>query len=316
MELSIVTNAETDYMSTKFLISVVGATAIGKTALSIKLAQHYHTEIVSCDSRQFYKEMEIGTAVPTAAELKAAKHHFIQNRSIHDDYSVGQFEKDALETIDKLHEIKELVIMVGGSGLYADAVTKGLDYFPPIAPEIRENLNAELEEKGLESLQLQLKEMDPETYTCIELENPHRVIRALEVCIGSGEKYSSFKNRPKAPRNFKTIKIGLQAERSLMYERINQRVDIMVQQGLVEEAKALYPNSDLNALQTVGYRELFQHFSGQWDLDFAISEIKKNTRRFAKRQVTWNKRDSEIFWFEHDAPFEQITDFVDNSIRP
>ena len=294
---------------------MVGATAIGKTALSIKIAQYYNTEIISCDSRQFYKEMRIGTAVPSEKELSAAKHHFIQNRSIHEDYSVGQFEKDALKKIEELHQNHDVVVMVGGSGLYADAVTKGLDYFPPVDPKIREQLNADLESDGLPSLQEKLKELDPETYNVIELDNPHRVIRALEVCIGSGETYSSFKNKPKAPRNFTTIKVGLQAERSLMYDRINRRVDIMVEEGLLEEAKTLYPQRQLNALQTVGYRELFEYFSGNFDKEFAISEIKKNTRRFAKRQVTWNKKDDEIHWFDYDTPLEEITGFVDQEIN-
>ena len=298
----------------KYLISVVGATAIGKTALSIKLATYFQTEIISCDSRQFYKEMSIGTAVPSEKELAAAKHHFIQNRSIHDDYSVGQFEKEALQKIEELHKTHDVVIMVGGSGLYADAVTKGLDYFPPVAPEIRIRLNEKLDNEGLSSLQKELKILDPETYETIELENPHRVIRALEVCIGSGEKYSSFKNKPKAARNFKTIKIGLQADRQLMYDRINKRVDIMVNEGLLEEAEKLYPERELNALQTVGYRELFEYFSGEWDVEFAISEIKKNTRRFAKRQVTWNKKDEGIQWFEFDTPIENITDFLNDTI--
>lgn len=298
----------------KYLISVIGATAIGKTSLSIKLAKHFNTEIISCDSRQFYKEMSIGTAVPSKEELAAAKHHFIQNRSISDDYSVGQFEKEALQKIDELHQTHNVVIMVGGSGLYADAVTTGLDYFPPVDPKIREHLNERLAKNGLESLQKELKELDPESYETIELDNPHRVIRALEVCIGSGSTYSSFKNKPKAPRNFKTIKVGLRANRELMYDRINQRVDIMVNEGLIEEAKSLYHQKNLNALQTVGYRELFEYFSGTWDLDFAISEIKKNTRRFAKRQVTWNKKDIEIQWFEYDSPIENIIDYLNESI--
>lgn len=315
MKLNFVKNVAIVYMKkNKYLISVVGATAIGKTSLSIKLAEHYNTEIISCDSRQFYKEMCIGTAVPSTAELAAAKHHFIQNRSIRDDYSVGQFEKDALATIDELHKNHDVVIMVGGSGLYADAVTRGLDYFPPVDPQIRIQLNEELEKDGLELLQTQLKDLDPESYTNIALENPHRVIRALEVCIGSGKKYSSFKNKPKAPRNFKTIKVGLQAERQLMYERINQRVDIMVKEGLLSEAKSLYPQRNLNALQTVGYQELFEYISGNCDLEFAISEIKKNTRRFAKRQVTWNKKDEEIQWFDYDTPIEAITRFIEREI--
>lgn len=284
----------------KYFISVVGATAIGKTALSIQLAKHFNTEIISCDSRQFYKEMSIGTAVPSVEELAAAKHHFIQNRSIFDNYSVGQFEKDALKKITELFTKHQVVIMVGGSGLYANAVINGLDYFPEVDQEIRTNLNLQLKNNGIETLQNQLKELDIDSYNSIEIDNPHRLIRALEICIGTGKTYSEFKNKPKAPRNFKTIKVGLTADREIMYERINKRVDIMMQEGLLEEAKKLYVNKDLNALQTVGYRELFEYFEGKYSLEFAIEEIKKNTRRFAKRQVTWNKKDTEINWFNFE----------------
>lgn len=284
----------------KYFISVVGATAIGKTALSIQLAKHFNTEIISCDSRQFYKEMSIGTAVPSVEELAAAKHHFIQNRSIFDNYSVGQFEKDALKKITELFTKHQVVIMVGGSGLYANAVINGLDYFPEVDQEIRTNLNLQLKNNGIETLQNQLKELDIDSYNSIEIDNPHRLIRALEICIGTGKTYSEFKNKPKAPRNFKTIKVGLTADREIMYERINKRVDIMMQEGLLEEAKKLHVNKDLNALQTVGYRELFEYFEGKYSLEFAIEEIKKNTRRFAKRQVTWNKKDTEINWFNFE----------------
>lgn len=284
----------------KYFISVVGATAIGKTVLSIQLAKHFNTEIISCDSRQFYKEMSIGTAVPSVEELAAAKHHFIQNRSIFDNYSVGQFEKDALKKITELFTKHQVVIMVGGSGLYANAVINGLDYFPEVDQEIRTNLNLQLKNNGIETLQNQLKELDIDSYNSIEIDNPHRLIRALEICIGTGKTYSEFKNKPKAPRNFKTIKVGLTADREIMYERINKRVDIMMQEGLLEEAKKLHVNKDLNALQTVGYRELFEYFEGKYSLEFAIEEIKKNTRRFAKRQVTWNKKDTEINWFNFE----------------
>ena len=284
---------------TNYLISVVGATAIGKTALSILVAKHFNAEIISCDSRQFYKEMTIGTAVPSTEELAAAPHHFIQNRSIFDNYSVGDFEKDALLKLDALFEKSNIAIMVGGSGLYANAVIDGLDYFPEVDAQIRIDLNKKLEEGKLEELQNQLKNLDLESYNSIEIENPHRLIRALEICIGSGLPYSSFKNKDKKQRNFKVIKIGLTADREIMYDRINQRVDIMLNLGLLDEAKALYPHKQLNALQTVGYRELFGFFNEEYSLEFAISEIKKNTRRFAKRQVTWNKKDAEINWFDY-----------------
>jgi tRNA dimethylallyltransferase len=293
-----------------YLITVVGATAIGKTALSIKLAQHFNAEIISCDSRQFYKEMSIGTAVPSAEELAAAKHHFIKNRSIFNDYSVGQFEKDALKKIDELFLKNNVVIMVGGSGLYANAVLNGLDYFPEIAPEIRTELNKKLENEGLEVLQNQLKILDLESYNSIEIENPHRLIRALEICIGTGKTYSEFKNQPKAIRNFIPIKVGLTANREIMYARINKRVDIMMQEGLLEEVKKLHIYKNLNALQTVGYRELFDYFEEKYTLEFAIDEIKKNTRRFAKRQVTWNRKDTEIHWFNFEEPTSKIIETI------
>lgn len=299
-----------------YLICVVGATAIGKTALSIQLAQHFNAEIISCDSRQFYKEMEIGTAVPSTKELADANHHFIQNRSVFEDYSVGQFEKDALNTLNELFLKSNVAIMVGGSGLYANAVIEGLDYFPKVSPEIRKELNLHLENEGIENLQKQLEKLDVNSYKSIEIENPHRLIRALEICIGTGKTYSEFKNKPKAPRNFKTIKVGLTADREIMYNRINQRVDIMINNGLLEEAKNLHPNKQLNALQTVGYRELFECFDGNCSLEFAVEEIKKNTRRFAKRQVTWNKKDKAIHWFNFETPstkiVEQIKTLIDS----
>ncbi|KAB1159921.1 tRNA (adenosine(37)-N6)-dimethylallyltransferase MiaA [Tenacibaculum aiptasiae] len=296
------------------LITIVGATAIGKTALSIKLAQHFGCDIISCDSRQFYKEMCIGTAVPDAEELASATHHFIQNRSIFEDYSVGQFEKDALTKLDELFLKNPIQIMVGGSGLYVDAALKGLDYFPDVDPAIRVNLTKELEEKGIEHLQSKLKDLDPETYNSIAIDNPHRLIRALEICIGTNKTYSSFKNKPKTPRNFQSIKIGLTADREKMYNRINQRVDIMINNGLLEEAKKLYPHKKLNALQTVGYRELFEYFDGNFTKEFAIEEIKKNTRRFAKRQGTWFRKDKSIIWFDFQDDIQHIIQEIENKI--
>ena len=290
----------------KYLISIVGPTAIGKTTLSIKLAQHFNTEIISADSRQFFKEMQIGTAAPAPTELTAVKHHFIHHKSIYDNYNVGAFEKDALKCLHNLFKKHDVVIMVGGSGLYVDAVTIGLDYFPEVDSGIRETLNKQLETKGIAKLQKQLKVLDPETYNNISLDNPHRVIRALEVCMGTGQPYSSFLNKDKTSRDFKTITIGLSADRDIIYNRINQRVDIMMDQGLLEEAKALLPKQELNALNTVGYKELFNYFNGEWELDFAISEIKKNSRRFAKRQLTWFKKDQSILWFDYATESEKI----------
>lgn len=296
------------------LITIVGATAIGKTALSIKLAQHFNCDIISCDSRQFYKEMTIGTAVPDPEELAAAPHHFIQNRSIFEDYSVGQFEKDALKTLDELFAKNPVQIMVGGSGLYVDAVLKGLDYFPDVDPLIRIDLTTELENKGIEHLQNQLKSLDLEAYNTIAIDNPHRLVRALEICIGTGKTYSSFKNKPKAPRYFQSIKIGLTADREIMYDRINRRVDIMIKKGLIEEAKKLHPHKNLNALQTVGYRELFEYFEGNFTKEFAIKEIKKNSRRFAKRQGTWFRKDPNILWFDFQEDVQNIIKTIENKL--
>ena len=297
------------------LITIVGPTAIGKTALSIKLANHFKSDIISCDSRQFFKEMTIGTAVPSADELSAAKHHFIQNRSIFDAYNVGEFERDALAKLEDLFLKNPIQIMVGGSGLYVDAVLQGLDYFPEVNPKIREDLTKELEEKGIESLQEKLQKLDIETYNTIALENPHRIMRALEICIGSGKTYSEFKNKPKEPRNFNVIKVGLTADREIIYNRINQRVDLMIENGLVEEAQNLHQHKDLNALQTVGYRELFSFFDDEFTKEFAIAEIKKNTRRFAKRQITWFKRDEKTLWFDYKSDIEKIINEVENNIE-
>jgi tRNA dimethylallyltransferase len=281
------------------LITIVGPTAIGKTALSIQLAKTFSASIISCDSRQFFKEMTIGTAVPEPKELAAAKHYFIQNKSVFDSYNVGEFERDALEKLEALFKENPIQIMVGGSGLYVDAVLNGLDYFPEVNPKIREALLFKLEKEGIEVLQKQLKELDLESYKLIAIDNPHRIMRALEVCIGSGIPYSTFKNKPKKQRNFNNIKIGLNTDREIIYNRINQRVDAMIDNGLIEEAKTLYAHKELNALQTVGYRELFSFFDGNFTKEFAISEIKKNSRRFAKRQLTWFKRDKNTLWFDY-----------------
>lgn len=297
------------------LITIVGPTAIGKTALSIKLANYFKSDIISCDSRQFYKEMTIGTAVPEKEELAAANHHFIQNKSIFEDYNVGQFERDALSKLDELFKENPVQVMVGGSGLYVDAVLKGLDYFPEVDKQIRVKLTQELQEKGIEPLQKKLKELDIETYNTIAIDNPHRIMRALEICIGTNTPYSTFKNKPKTLRNFNSIKIGLTAEREIIYNRINERVDIMLKNGLLKEAKNLQQHKELNALKTVGYRELFSFFDDTFTKEFAISEIKKNTRRFAKRQTTWFKRDNETLWFDYLSNSNEIIDRIADKIN-
>ena len=277
-------------MNSKRLLYVAGPTASGKTSLAIALAKHFDTEIISCDSRQFYKEMSIGTAVPNSEELAAVKHHFIQQRSIHQPYSIGAFQREALDSLKTLFKTKDTVILVGGSGLYADALIDGLDYFPEVDPVFREQLNNQLEHDGIEALATHLKDIDPAYHQNVDLGNPHRLIRALEICLSSGLPYSSFLGNKKAPTFFKSQKIILQWDRSILYERINKRVDQMVAAGLEAEAQSLYPNKDVNALQTVGYREWFTHFDGILDRTATLEEIKKNTRRYAKRQTTWFKR--------------------------
>ncbi len=293
-------------MMNKILVSIVGPTAIGKTALSIKLANHFNTEIISADSRQFFKDMQIGTAAPTKEELAAAKHHFIHHKSIEDHYNVGAFEREAISTIDTLFKTTEIAVMVGGSGLYVDAVNNGLDDFPDVDSNIRETLNNDIKTKGLSFLQDRLKVLDLTAYNTIAIDNPHRVIRALEICIGTGKPYSSFLKKGTIKRNFKSIYVGLTAERHIIYDRINRRVDIMMQEGLLEEVKNLVSFKHLNALKTVGYKELFNYLDDEWPLDFAVSEIKKNTRRFAKRQLTWFKKNEDTLWFDYTTPVEDI----------
>ena len=282
--------------------------------MAISLAKQYKTEIVSADSRQFFKEMQIGTAVPSKEELATVPHHFIQHKSIFESYSVGDFEKEAIALLSNLFKKHDCVIMIGGSGLYVDAVTIGLDEFPDVDPGIREDLNNKLKEKGIVELQNQLKLLDERQYAKIDIENPHRLIRALEICIGSGQPYSSFLNKKKIKRPFKTITVGLKADRQVIYDRINQRVDIMIKEGLLKEAQKMYPHRTLNALQTVGYKELFNYFDGEWDLDFAISEIKKNTRRFAKRQLTWYRKNEKLIWFGYDEDKVNIIKTIDEEI--
>ncbi len=301
-------------MKAKYLISVVGPTAIGKTNLSIKLAQAFNTEIISADSRQFYKEIPIGTAAPSKKELSLAPHHFIHNRSIEDDYSVGDFEREALLALDAVFEENKYAILVGGSGLYIKALLEGLDNFPEIDPSIREQLNHVYTSEGLEPLQKQLQQLDPTYYHQIDIQNPHRVIRALEICFGSGKSFSSFLAQAKPKRNFNIISIGLDAPREEIYDRINLRVDAMMDEGLLEEAQALYPKRRLNALNTVGYKELFSFFEGRIDLETAVEEIKMNSRRYAKRQLTWFRKNKETTWFNYKTPFQEIEKFISSKI--
>ncbi len=303
------------HMLKKHLISVVGPTAIGKTELSIRLGEYFHTEILSCDSRQFYSEMKIGTAVPSTSEMNRVRHHFIQTRSIREDYNVGTFEKEALELLTEKFKETDIFIMAGGSGLYADAVINGLDDFPEVDPEIRTGLINELETFGLSPLQERLKSLDSNTYARIDIQNKQRLIRALEITEGTGRPFSSFWGKKSKTRDFETLKIGLRADREIVYDRINRRVDVMMDLGLLDEVRELSEFRSLNALQTVGYREIFSFLDGNISLEEAIGEIKKNTRRFAKRQETWFKKDKEINWFEHDSDIDVIINFIESRIK-
>ncbi|WP_255571007.1 tRNA (adenosine(37)-N6)-dimethylallyltransferase MiaA [Apibacter sp. ESL0432] len=298
----------------KILWSIVGPTGIGKTALSIELAKNLKTEIISCDSRQFYKELKIGTAAPSLEELSLVPHHFIGNLSIAQDYSVGDFEKDALRKINELFNKYDQLIMVGGSGLYEKAVNEGLDNFPDIDTKVREDLMVEIQEKGLSYLQEELKKNDPEYYSQVDYNNPQRVMRALEIFRGTGKPYSSFRKNLVEKRNFTSVKIGLTAFRDLIYDRINKRVDLMMEKGLLEEVISLQSYRHKNALQTVGYKELFDYLDGNSSLEFAVSEIKKNSRRYAKRQLTWYRRDESVNWFDYQST-QEIVDFVTEKIR-
>lgn len=273
----------------KYLIVVGGPTAVGKTSTTIALANQLNCDIISADSRQFYKEMSIGTAKPTPAEQAQAKHHFIDSLSIHDDYSVGKFEADTLTLLDKLYQENDHCILTGGSGLYLNAIIRGLDKFPDVDPTFRQALNAQVNEEGLAPLITELEAKDPLYYKKVDLQNPQRVIRALEVIRATNKPFSSFLRSEPAKRPFHIISLQLTMERSLLYDRINRRVDIMMKEGLQTEAKSLYPQSHLNALRTVGYSEWFDHFDGLHDAFTAVELIKRNTRRYAKRQTTWFK---------------------------
>jgi len=282
----------------KTLIVIAGPTAIGKTTLAIKLAQKYHTEIISADSRQFYREMEIGTAKPSLEELKVAKHHFINSLSVNDHYTVGDYEKEALLLIDELFKKHDVIILVGGSGLFIKAIIDGFDDLPASSEEIRKGLNDLFKIQGITSLQKKLKEVDPVFYNEVDLNNPQRLIRALEVYETTGKPFSDFRNDTKKKRPFDIIQIGLNIEREKLYENINLRVDLMVDNGLVQEVLALRQFRHLNPLNTVGYSELFDYFDEKLTLKEAIGQIKQNTRRFAKRQLTWFRKAKDFKWFE------------------
>ena len=284
----------------KTLLVLLGPTGVGKTDLSIGIAKAFGTEIISCDSRQIYKEMRIGTAVPSPGQLAAVRHHFIQTISVHDYYNSWQFEVQALERIRELFQEKEVVLMTGGSMLYIDAVCKGIDDIPTVTPEIRDALYMQFETEGLAPILAELKEADPVHYEEVDRNNYKRVIHAVEICRMTGKPYSSFRTNIKKERPFRIIKVGLNRDRDELCDRINQRVDQMMSEGLLEEARRAYPFRHLNSLNTVGYKELFNYFSGEWTLDLAVEKIKRNSRVYARKQMTWFKRDPEITWFHPD----------------
>jgi len=296
-----------------YLIVITGPTGIGKTNLSIQLAQYFSSEILSADSRQVYKEMEIGTAVPSDEELKKIPHHFIKTVSIHDYYNVSKYESQAIALLEQLYKKHKVVILTGGTGLYIDAVCKGIDLMPDPDPKIRENLNRLFKEKGLDFLQQQLKIKDLEYYQTVDLNNPARIIRALEICEQTQKPYSSFRKTTAKNRDFKTIKIALNTDRSILYDRINRRVHLMIENGLIEEAKSLYTYKDLTALKTVGYQELFSAFSGEYSIEEGITRIQNSSRKYARKQISWIRRDSEYRWFEA-SQINEIISYIESII--
>jgi len=298
----------------KTLVVLTGPTGIGKTSVGIKIAQHFNTEIVSSDSRQIYRELSIGTAVPAEEELKAVQHHFIQSHSITDNYNASRYETEALDLLEELFKRKDIVLMVGGSMMYIDAICKGIDIMPDADPEIRASLKKELETNGLESLRLQLKTLDPEYYKSVDLKNPNRIIHALEISIQTGKPYSSFRSNKAKSRPFSIVKIALNCDREILHNRINQRVDKMVDAGLESEARSVYPQKQLNALNTVGYREWFAHFDGDITREKAIELIKRNSRRYARKQITWFRNDETVQWFSPDQAIE-IIEYIEAQIK-
>ncbi|RZT93313.1 tRNA dimethylallyltransferase [Ancylomarina subtilis] len=298
----------------KTLIVLLGPTGVGKTDLSIRIARHFNTEITSSDSRQVYREMRIGTAVPEKEQLEAVKHHFIHSHSIHDYFSSWECEQKTLALLNEKFKEKDQMLMVGGSMMYIDAVCNGIDLIPTISPELRKEVCDRYEKNGLEAMQAELKELDPIFYDQVDLQNAKRVIHAVEVCLMSGKPYSSLRTNKTKERNFNIIKIGLNRDRTELYNRINQRVDMMIADGQIEEARDLFEFKDLNSLNTVGYKELFEHFKGNISLDKAIELIKRNSRHYAKRQLSWFRRDEKIKWFHPDQE-DEIIAYLDEQIK-
>lgn len=296
----------------KKLITISGQTASGKTNLSIRLAQNLNCSIISCDSRQFYKEMSIGTAVPSKLELSKANHYFIHHKSVKDNYTVGDFQNDALKLIENLFKKDDYIILTGGSGMYMDAIVNGIDKFPKIKLGVRELLNEKHNSGGILFLKNKLKELDPEYYDIVDVNNHRRLIRALEVCISTGKPYSSFLNKKNKKYDFESVNFGIKVDRELLYKKINYRVDKMISDGLIKEAKTLLNFKDLNPLNTVGYKELFEHFKGNLTKSQAIEKIKQNTRRYAKRQMTWLKN-KNLIWIENNVEIDEIKRFINSN---
>ena len=296
--------------NSKVLISVVGPTAVGKTDWGIRIAKRYHTEIISSDSRQFYREMNIGTAKPTSEELGQVNHHFVDCLSIHESYSAAKFQDDSIKAIESLFASNNVVVMVGGSGLFAKAVWHGLDEIPEIDPQVRESLNEEYVNNGIDPLLDELREKDPEYFNKVDIANPRRIIRALEVIRGTNTKFSDFRTERPVNRPFNNLKLGLELPRELLYDRINQRMDTMIERGLFEEARQLFFFRELTAMHTVGYSEIFDYLENKYDRNEAIRLLKRNSRRYAKRQLTWFKRDPDIHWFDPREE-EKIISFLD-----
>lgn len=298
----------------KTLVILLGPTGVGKTELCLSLAEELNTEIVSCDSRQFFRELKIGTAAPTEAQMQRVKHHLVGNLSIFDYYSCGRFEIDALKKLDELFLSKDVVLMTGGSMLYIDAICKGIDDIPNVDQNLRDSLHERYANEGIDNILAELKLLDPEYYDLVDKKNHKRIIHALEICLTSGKTFSSFRKETAKARPFDIIKIGLNLPREELYDRINKRVDIMFEEGLLEEAKKFYPHRNLNSLNTVGYKELFEYFDGNWELDFAKNMIKQNSRRYAKKQLTWFNRDKDINWFRPDQQ-KEILSFLKNRLK-
>lgn len=292
---------------------IAGPTAVGKTDLSIRLAQHLQTDLLSADSRQFFREMSVGTAKPSPAEQQGVRHHFIDSHSIGEEYSAGMFEQEALRLLDQLFQTKDQVVLVGGSGLYVRALCEGMDQMPEPDPAIREDLAQLAKEKGLPFLLDLLKHHDPEYFLQVDQANPQRVIRALEICLASGQPYSSFRRKEGTPRPFRIVKLGLHRDRAELYDRIDRRVDLMLENGLREEAASLYPFREHNALQTVGYQEIFAFLEGQYGWEEAVRLIKRNSRRYAKRQLTWFRKDQDFTWF-HPEEWDRIVRHVEERL--